>query len=75
MNWKARRDDNRGKRNATKEREMQYVIERMNDTAREWWNGVIWSDVDTDAKWYENRTDAETEATRIGGDITGFETD
>jgi hypothetical protein len=59
----------------SKESKMKYVIERMNDTAREWWDGENWSDVDTDAKWYEDRTVAETEAARIGGDVTGFETD
>ncbi|HUX16829.1 MAG TPA: hypothetical protein VMW52_10180 [Phycisphaerae bacterium] len=38
---------------------MKYVIERMNGVTREWWTGQRWSQVDTDATWYDTRSAAE----------------
>jgi hypothetical protein len=57
----------------TKERQMQYVIEKMTNECRVWWTGEGWSDTDTDAAWYYERKEAEDYASQIGGDITGFE--
>ena len=54
---------------------MKYVIERMNDGTREWWDGSDWSDVDTDADWFDNRAEAERVADIRGGSATGFEFD
>lgn len=53
---------------------MKYVIERMNKETREWWTGTEWSDVDTDAEWYEDEEDAVFSAMHCNGEVVGYET-
>ena len=57
----------------TKDRKMKYVIEKLENGTREWWTGEDWSDVETDAEWFEEREHAETKAAEWGGTVTGFE--
>jgi len=52
---------------------MKYVIEKLENGTREWWTGEDWSDVETDAEWFEEREHAETKAAEWGGTVTGFE--
>lgn len=51
----------------------KYVIEKMDKKSRVWWTGDGWSDVDTDAWWFESRKGAEICAAAVGGSVTGFE--
>lgn len=53
---------------------MKYVIERMHEERREWWTGDEWSEVDTDAQWYDTDAEAEAEVARIGeGGSVGYQ--
>jgi len=52
---------------------MKYVIEQLNDGTREWWTGEGWSDIETDAEWFDEREHAEIKAVDWGGTVTGFE--
>ena len=53
--------------------ETKYVIEKMDDVTRVWWTGTEWSDVDTDALWYDDRPDAIAETDDAAAIATGFE--
>lgn len=52
---------------------VKYIVERTDIGTREWWTGKDWSDVDTDAQWYDTESEADVEAARVGGSATGFE--
>lgn len=53
----------------------KYVVERMNNSTREWWTGEDWSEVDTEADWYTERNVAQKVAEAVGGSPTAFEVD
>jgi hypothetical protein len=36
----------------------EFVIERTNETKREWWTGSAWSEDDRQARWYATEPDA-----------------
>ena len=39
----------------------EFVIERTNETKREWWNGSGWTEDDQEAVWYGFEPDAPAE--------------
>jgi hypothetical protein len=39
----------------------EFVIERTNETKREWWTGSEWSEDESEARWYASEPDAPQE--------------
>lgn len=39
----------------------EFVIERTNETKREWWTGAGWSEDENEARWYSGEPDAPQE--------------
>lgn len=58
---------------------MQYVIQKMNGETREWYTGEcsegsMWSDIDTDALWFRDKSSADLTVKELSeGEVVGFE--
>jgi hypothetical protein len=51
----------------------EYVIERTNETKREWWTGAAWSEDESQARWYDHEPAAEKITDDEGAHVVHYE--